>query len=51
MVSENDALVRIEDYAFYNLTELKEMYVAALHVEITTSYILVKTLLRLKIAR
>uniref|UniRef100_A0A673MB19 Follicle stimulating hormone receptor n=1 Tax=Sinocyclocheilus rhinocerous TaxID=307959 RepID=A0A673MB19_9TELE len=45
VVSENDALERIEDYAFYNLTELKEMYVAALHVEITTNYILVKTLL------
>ncbi len=44
-------LCELKDYAFYNLTELKEMYVAALHVEITTSYILVKTLLRLKIVR
>ncbi len=41
VVSENDALERIEDYAFYNLTELKEMYVAALHLEITTNYIVV----------
>lgn len=41
VVSENGALEQIEAFAFSNLTELQEMYVAALPVEITSNHILV----------
>jgi len=44
VVSENGALERIEAFAFSNLTELQEMYIAALRVEITSCHILVDTL-------
>lgn len=44
VVSENGALERIEAFAFSNLTELQEMYVAALRVEITSDHGLVDTL-------
>lgn len=44
VVSENGALEQIEAFAFCNLTELQEMYIAALHVEITSNHVLVETL-------